>query len=187
MISNFSGINCTYSHFFNHQSLLQLSFGQLKKHASALAIQSNDNSKTFEWQGFSQSLCIRASHVKYIVGAQPEIQCLTLRTTWLVWRVWPRSLGLSVPAWQRHVKSSKLKNLWWKCHLCLFRRLLYTIQCHMTTLSGNLNWPRLPSWIRFFTAWWQWQHVPGTKHQSKHQRGLPAYIALQKIACYKRL
>ena len=39
---------------FNNQSLVQLIFGRLWKHASALAIQSNDdNSKTFEWQVFS--------------------------------------------------------------------------------------------------------------------------------------
>ena len=40
--------------FFNHQSLLQLIFGRLWKHGSALAIQSNDHSKTLEWQVFSQ-------------------------------------------------------------------------------------------------------------------------------------
>ena len=40
--------------FCNHPSLLQLIFGRLLKHASALAIKSNDNSKTLEWQVFSQ-------------------------------------------------------------------------------------------------------------------------------------
>ena len=40
--------------FFNHPSILQLIFGRLWKHASALAIQSSDNSKTLEWQVFSQ-------------------------------------------------------------------------------------------------------------------------------------
>ena len=58
--------------FFKNQSLLQLIFGRLLKHASALAIQSNnDNSKTFEWQDkcFHMAggdlicqFCIRASH-----------------------------------------------------------------------------------------------------------------------------
>ena len=46
--------------------------------------------------------CIRASHSQCIVGAQKEILCLTVRTTWLIWRVWPRSLRMLVPAWQRH-------------------------------------------------------------------------------------
>ena len=46
--------------------------------------------------------CICASHFQCIVGAQQEILCLTVRTTWLIWRVWPRSLGMSVPVWQRH-------------------------------------------------------------------------------------
>ena len=46
--------------------------------------------------------CIRASHFQCIVGAQQEIPCLTVRTTWLIWRVWPRSLWMTVPAWQRH-------------------------------------------------------------------------------------
>ena len=46
--------------------------------------------------------CIRASHFQCIVGAQQEIPRLTVRTTWLIWRVWPRSLGRTVPAWQRH-------------------------------------------------------------------------------------
>ena len=46
--------------------------------------------------------CISASHFQCIVGAQQEILCLTVRTTWLIWRVWTRSVGMSVPAWQRH-------------------------------------------------------------------------------------
>ena len=49
--------------------------------------------------------CICASHfqcIVTIVGVQQEILCLTVRTTWLIWRVWPRSLGMSVPVWQRH-------------------------------------------------------------------------------------
>ena len=46
--------------------------------------------------------CICASHFQCIVGAQQEILCLTVHTTWLIWRVWPRSLGMSVPVWQRH-------------------------------------------------------------------------------------
>ena len=46
--------------------------------------------------------CIRTSHFQCIVGAQQEILCLTVRTTWLIWIVWPRSLRMSVPAWQRH-------------------------------------------------------------------------------------
>ena len=44
--------------------------------------------------------CICASHFQCIVGAQQEILCLTARTTWLIWRVWPRSLRMSVPAWR---------------------------------------------------------------------------------------
>ena len=43
--------------------------------------------------------CIHAFHFQCIVGAQQEILCLTVRTTSLIWRVWPRSLRMSVPAW----------------------------------------------------------------------------------------
>ena len=50
-------------------------------------------------------------------------------------------------------------------------------QCHMTTLwyrswlFGSFNWPRLPSWIGFFTAaWrWQWQHVRAARARSSKQ------------------
>ena len=46
--------------------------------------------------------CIRASHFQCIVHAQPAIRWLTVHTNWLIWRVWPRSLGMAVPAWQWH-------------------------------------------------------------------------------------
>ena len=63
-------------------------------------------------------------------------------------------------------------------NILLLRRHLYTIQCHMTTLwyrswlfFCSFNWPRLPSWIGFFTAaWrWQWQHVRAVRARSSKQ------------------
>ena len=71
--------------------------------------------------------------------------------------------------------SSKLKNVKWKLNLCLLRRYLYTIQCHVTTLYylswlfGSSNWPRLPLWIGFCTARWQWQHVRVARARSSKQ------------------
>ena len=76
------------------------------------------------------------------------------------------------------MKSSKLKHVRRKLNILLLRRHLYTIQCHMTTLwyrswlfFGSFNWPRLPSWIGFFTAaWrWQWQHVRAARARSSKQ------------------
>ena len=73
------------------------------------------------------------------------------------------------------VKTSKLKNVRWKLNLCLLRRHLYTIQCRVTTLwyrswlFGSFNWPWLPSWIGFFTARWQWQHVRAARARSSKQ------------------
>ena len=34
---------------------------------------------------------------------------------------------------------------------------------------GSFNWPRLPSWIGFFTARWQWQHVRAARARSSKQ------------------
>ena len=56
---------------------------------------------------------------------------------------------------------------------------------------GSFHWPRLPSWIGFFSEMAVTARASGactqfkTKHQSKHQRVLPAYMALHKIAGYK--
>ena len=91
--------------FSHHQWRIQLIFGQLQKHASALVwLQDIRIRRVFTglvgtWFAL---FCIRASHFQCIVGAQPAIQCLTIRTAGLIWRVWPRSLGMSVLAWQRH-------------------------------------------------------------------------------------
>ena len=57
--------------------------------------------------------CICASHFQCIVGAQQEILCLTVRTTRLIWRVWPAG-DHGVSECQSlydsdTVKSSKLK------------------------------------------------------------------------------
>ena len=37
------------------------------------------------------------------------------------------------------------------------------------TFFGSFNWPRLPSWIGFFTARWQWQHVRAARARSSKQ------------------
>ena len=97
------------------------------------------------------------------------------------------------------VKTSKLKNVRSKLNLCLLRRHLYTIQCHVTKLwyrswlFGTFNWPCLPSWIGIFHSEMAVTARAGlactqfkTKHQSKRQRVLPAYMALHKIAGCKR-
>ena len=118
---------------------------------------------------------ICASHFQCIVGAQQEILRLTVRTTWLIWRVWPQSLGMSVPAWQRHREVGWIENVRWKLNIWLLRRHLYTISVtwpHCGTVHdffGSFNWPRLPSWIRFFTARWQWQHVRAARARSSKQ------------------
>ena len=36
-------------------------------------------------------------------------------------------------------------------------------------LFGSFNWPWLPSWIGFFTARWQWQHVRAARARSSKQ------------------
>ena len=61
--------------------------------------------------------CICASHFQCIAGAQQEILRLTVRTTWLIWRVWlevGRSLGMSVPVWQRHREAGPWSRVNWK-------------------------------------------------------------------------
>ena len=118
---------------------------------------------------------ICASHFQCIVGAQQEILCLTVRTIWLIWRVWPRSLGMSVPAWQRHREVELIEKCAMKTqHLVASTPFVHN-QCHMTTLwyrswlFGSFNWPRLSSWIGFFTARWQWQHVWAARARSSKQ------------------
>ena len=84
--------NCTYSHFFNHQSLIQLVSSKSIGLLVLLAFKATITLKHSDGMGFHRAggdlifqFCIRASHFRCIVGAQPEIQCLTVRTTWLVW------------------------------------------------------------------------------------------------------
>ena len=106
IFSKYLGKNCTYSHFFQSPVTASAYFW------SALALlpfkatiaPRHWNDKCFHRAGGDLicRFCICASHFQCIVGAQQEILCLTVRTTWLIWRVWPRSLGMSVPAWQRH-------------------------------------------------------------------------------------
>ena len=164
-ISQYLEKNAPIHTFFNHQSLIRLIFGQLYKHASILFIQSNDTWKTGSSQGWWFVICqfAFAHHISNV---------------WLVRNQKFNALQYVPPGWFEEcdhgvsacqflhdsdtVRLSKLKNVLCTLNPCLLRRHLYTIQCHMTTfcyrpwLSGNLNWPRLPSWIGFFTARWQW-------------------------------
>ena len=52
---------------------------------------------------------------------------------------------------------------------------------------GSFNWPRLPSWIVFFTAaWrWQWQHVRAARARSSKQntRANISVFCLQILVC----
>ena len=118
---------------------------------------------------------ICASHFQCIVGAQQEILCLTVRTT-----SWFDECDHGVSECQSlhdsdTVKSSKWKKVRWKLNIWLLRRHLYTISVtwpHCGTVHdffGSFNWPRLPSWIGFFTARWQWQHVRAARARSSKQ------------------
>ena len=107
-----SGKNCTYSHFFF--LFTRLFLVDSKRTLAILPFKArtitprNSNDKCFHMAGGDLicQFCIRASPVTFpIVGAQQEIQCLTVRTTWLIWRVWPRKVRMSVPAWQRHCED----------------------------------------------------------------------------------
>ena len=121
---------------------------------------------------------ICASHFPCIVGAQQEILCLTVRTTWLIWRVWPRSLGMSVRVWQRHREVEWIEKCATKTqHFVASTPFVHNSVSHdhivvpFMTFFGSFNWPRLPSWIGFFTAaWrWQWQHVRAARARSSKQ------------------
>ena len=110
IISKYLEKNWTYSNFF---SIISHWFSLLlvgsKSMLALLPFKAtipprNSNDKCFHRAGGDLicQFCILASHFQCIVGAQQEILCLTVRTTWPIWRVWPRSLRMSVPAWQRH-------------------------------------------------------------------------------------
>ena len=63
----------------------------------------------------------------------------------------------------------------WKLNIWLLWRHLYTISVtwpHCGTVHdffGSFNWPRLPSWVGFFTTRWQWQHVWAARARSSKQ------------------
>ena len=110
IISKYLGKNCTYSHFFSiTRHCFSLFLVGSKNMLALLPFKAmitprHWNDKCFHRAG-GDLICqfgICASHFQCIAGAQQEILHLTVRTTWLIWRVWPRNLGMSVPAWQRH-------------------------------------------------------------------------------------
>ena len=122
--------------------------------------------------------CICASHFQCIVGAQQEILCLTVRTTLVDLK--------SVTTESRNVSPCMTATPWsrvnWKmCDenstFCCFDAICTQFSVtwpHCGTVHdffGSFNWPRLPSWIGFFTAaWrWQWQHVRAARARSSKQ------------------
>ena len=108
IISKYLGKKCTYSHFFQSPVTASGYFWSAKSMLAFLPFKATItprhwNDKCFHRAG-GDLICrfdICASNFQCIVGAQQEIPCLTVCTTWLIWRVWPRSLGMSVPARQR--------------------------------------------------------------------------------------
>ena len=138
--------------------------------------------------------CICASHFQCTVGAQQEILCLTVHTTWLMWRVWPRSLGMSVPAWQRHREVEQIEKFAMKTqHLVASTPFVHNSVSHdhivvpfMTFLAdltvlavmNRIFHSKMAVTARAGGACTQFK----TKHQSKLQRVLPAYMAFHKIA-----
>ena len=133
------------------------------------------------WTCFS----IRLSNFQSIAGAQPNFHCLTVRTIWLLWRVWPpHSLGMWRTAWLRRCDVEQIETCMIKFKLCSLQIHLYTFKCHMTTfcyrswLPGIFNWPHLPSWIRFFMARWvRAAHARSSRQNTRANIGMffPAY------------
>ena len=121
--------NTSYSHFF--QSPVTDSDYFLVRSKSMLALlpfkatlsRRHSDDKGFHRAGgnLACQFCICASHFQCIVGAQLEIQCLTVRTTWLIWKVWPQSFGIASPCmtvtpWSRANWKMCNKNSTFACH-----------------------------------------------------------------------
>ena len=102
---NISGTKRTNSHFF--QSPFTDSDYFLIRSKSMLAplpFKATLTRRHSDDKGFHRAcgdlacqFCICPSHFQCIAGAQLEIQCLTVRTTWLIWRVRPHNLGIASP------------------------------------------------------------------------------------------
>ena len=109
---------------------------------------------TSVFTGFICRFGICASHFQCIVGAQQEILCLTVRTTWLIWRVWPRSLGIVSPCmtatpWSRVNWKICDENSTFGCFDAICTQSVshdHTMVPFMTFLAVlvSFDWPRLP-------------------------------------------
>ena len=169
--------NCTYSHFFQSPVTASAYFGRLKKHASALAIQSNDNSKTLEWQVFSQgwwgvdlpilySWCATRNPVPDSTYHLVDLKSVTTESR-------NDSPCMTATPWSRVNWKLCDENSTFCCFDAICTQFSVTWP-HCGTVHdffGSFNWPRLPSWIGFFTAaWrWQWQHVRAARARSSKQ------------------
>ena len=192
-----SGKNCTYSHFFSitshcfslflvgSKSMLALGHSKQRRHS---------NDKCFHRAGGDLIclFCIRATHFQCIVGVQQEMLCLTVRPIWLIWRLWPRSLRMSVPAWQRHRVNWKIcdENSTFACFDAICTQFSVTWpHCNdVHDFLAVLTDPACRHESDFFTARWQWQHVRAARARSSKQntRANISVFCLHKIAGYKR-
>ena len=184
-------------------SLLQLIFGRLKKHASALAIQSNDKSQTLEWQVFSQgcwgldlpTLYLRITFPMYSWCATrnpvPDSTYHLVDLKSVTTESWNVSPCMTATPWSR---------VNWK--MCDENSTFGCFDAFCTQFS--VTWPHCGTVHDFFWQFWLTAlavmnrifhskmavtaRAGGactqfkTKHPSKLQRVLPAYMALHKIA-----
>ena len=121
--------------------------------------------------------CICASHFQCIVGAQQEILCLSTYHLADLKNVTMESRNVSpcmtATPWSRLNWKMCDENSTFCCFDAICTQVSVTWP-HCGTVHdffGSFNWPRLPSWIGFFTAaWrWQWQHVRAARARSSKQ------------------
>ena len=128
IISKYLGKNCTYSHFFSRTShCFSLFLVDSKSMLALLPSKAttitprHSNDKCFHMAGGDLICQLRISFP--IVGAQQQIQCLTVA---YVPPGWFEECDHGVSECQSlhdsdSVKTSKLKNVRWKLNLCLLR------------------------------------------------------------------
>ena len=191
--------------FFNHQSLLQLIFGRLLKHASASPFKatltrSHSSDKCFHRAGGDLIclFCIGATHFQCIVGVQQEMLCLTVCTNWLIWRLWRQSLSpcMTATPWSRVNWKICDENSTFACFDAICTQFSVTwphcdnVHDFLAVLTDPAcrQWHLFTSWIGFFTARWQWQHVRAARARSSKQntRANISVFCLHWIAGYNR-
>ena len=127
-----------------------------------------------------------------IASLQPEILCLTLHTACLIWRVWPRSFKMRIPARQRHRGVEKIEKCTMKTQPCVASTPLVH--------NSMVIWPHFVSVYDFSAVWLtlfaimiqifslQDDSVNSRWHvhavQNKNTR-VNMHVAIHKIAWYK--